>query len=201
MKCRCQVVKNLFDFEVHFYLWPPCEKLSKFFWTEQTPNNLWIRVSLHFSKHSVNLSVCLFVCLSVCQSLVHLSVSQSVCLSVLLSVPFQSMCQSPSVHLSILLYSLTCPSAHPSLHWLTDSSTFFVSFQPLWEFLWSCFSNNCLDVNFQWLEWHNEANVLLAGTADGNVWMWKIPSSDCKTFQGHGCRSTCGMFMKDGKEN
>ena len=43
--------------------------------------------------------------------------------------------------------------------------------------------------------------MLLAGTADGNVWMWKVPSSDCKTFQGHGCRSTCGMFMKDGKEN
>lgn len=53
----------------------------------------------------------------------------------------------------------------------------------------------------QWLEWHPEANVLLAGTADGNVWMWKIPSRDCKTFQSHGCRSTCGVFMKDGKWN
>lgn len=53
----------------------------------------------------------------------------------------------------------------------------------------------------QWLEWHPEANVLLAGTADGNVWMWKIPSGDCKTFQSHGCRSTCGVFMKDGKWN
>ena len=51
----------------------------------------------------------------------------------------------------------------------------------------------------QWLEWHPEASVLLAGTADGNVWMWKIPSGDCKTFQSHGCRSTCGVFMKDGK--
>ena len=51
----------------------------------------------------------------------------------------------------------------------------------------------------QWLEWHPEANVLLAGTADGNAWMWKIPSGDCKTFQSHGCRSTCGVFMKDGK--
>ena len=53
----------------------------------------------------------------------------------------------------------------------------------------------------QWLEWHPEANVLLAGTADGNVWMWQIPSGDCKTFQSHGCRSTCGVFMKDGKWN
>lgn len=53
--------------------------------------------------------------------------------------------------------------------------------------------------DLEWLEWHPEANVLLAGTADGNVWMWKIPSGDCKTFQSHGCRSTCGVFMKDGK--
>ncbi|KAL9957954.1 hypothetical protein ACROYT_G034913 [Oculina patagonica] len=53
--------------------------------------------------------------------------------------------------------------------------------------------------DLEWLEWHHEANVLLAGTADGNVWMWKIPSGDCKTFQSHGCRSTCGVFMKDGK--
>lgn len=52
---------------------------------------------------------------------------------------------------------------------------------------------------FKWLDWHHSANVLLAGTGDGNVWMWKIPSGDTKTFQGHGCRSTCGMFMKDGK--
>ena len=197
LKCRCQVVKNLFVVEVHFYLWPPCEKLSKLFLTVQTPNNNESgQAGIFVNIQSVSLSVCLFVCLSVCLSPVHLSVSQSVsqpgCLS--LSVHL-------SVHLSILLYPLTYPSAHPSLHWSTDSSTFFVSFQPLWEFLWSCFSNNCLDVNFQWLEWHNEANVLLAGTADGNVWMWKIPSSDCKTFQGHGCRSTCGMFMKDGKEN
>lgn len=107
MKCRCQVVKNLFDFEVHFYLWPPCEKLSKFFWTEQTPNNLWIRVSLHFSKHSVNLSVCLFVCLSVCQSLVHLSVSQSVCLSLSVCPSISSL----SIHVSVSI----CSSVHPSI--------------------------------------------------------------------------------------
>lgn len=53
--------------------------------------------------------------------------------------------------------------------------------------------------DLEWLEWHTEAHVLLAGTTDGSVWMWKIPSGDCKTFQSHGCRSTCGVFMKDGK--
>lgn len=51
--------------EVHFYLWPPCEKLSKLFLTVQTPNNLWIRASWHFCKHPVCLSVFLFVYLSV----------------------------------------------------------------------------------------------------------------------------------------
>lgn len=53
--------------------------------------------------------------------------------------------------------------------------------------------------DLEWLEWHKEAHVLLAGTVDGSVWMWKVPSGDCKTFQSHGCRSTCGVLMKDGK--
>ena len=116
LKCRCQVVKNVFVVEVHFYLWPPCEKLSKLFLTVQTPNNLWIRASWHFCKHpvsqSVCLSFCLFICLSVCPLSICLLASQLVsqavclCLFVLLSVSFQSMRQSVclSVHLSILLY-------------------------------------------------------------------------------------------------
>lgn len=53
--------------------------------------------------------------------------------------------------------------------------------------------------DLEWLQWHSEAHILLAGTVDGNMWMWKIPSGDCKTFQSHGCRTTCGVFMKDGK--
>lgn len=104
LKCWCQVVKNLFIVEVHFYLWPPCEKLSKLFLTVQTPNNLWSRASWHFCKHPVSQSVCL--------SPVHLSVSQSVSqpgclsLSVCTSVSFLSIHASVclSVHLSILLY-------------------------------------------------------------------------------------------------
>ena len=51
----------------------------------------------------------------------------------------------------------------------------------------------------QWLEWHPCAPVLLAGTADGNVWMWKIPGGDCKTFQGPGCQATCGKVLPDGE--
>ena len=50
----------------------------------------------------------------------------------------------------------------------------------------------------QWLEWHQGAPVLLAGTTDGDVWMWKISSGDCKTFQGHGCACGTGTILPDG---
>jgi hypothetical protein len=50
----------------------------------------------------------------------------------------------------------------------------------------------------QWLQWHPVANVLLLGTVDGDVWMWKIPSGDCKTFQGPGCTATSGRVLPDG---
>lgn len=54
-------------------------------------------------------------------------------------------------------------------------------------------------VSAQWMEWHPQAHVLLAGTADGNTWMWKIPSGDCKTFQGPACPATCGRILPDGE--
>ncbi|KAJ8403475.1 hypothetical protein AAFF_G00352470 [Aldrovandia affinis] len=53
--------------------------------------------------------------------------------------------------------------------------------------------------DLEWMEWHHSAPVLLAGTADGSVWMWKIPGGDCKTFQGPGCQATCGKILPDGK--
>lgn len=53
----------------------------------------------------------------------------------------------------------------------------------------------------QWLEWHPCAPVLLAGTDDGNVWMWKIPSGDCKTFQSSACQATSGKVLPDGERS
>ncbi|XP_057194342.1 angio-associated migratory cell protein isoform X3 [Triplophysa rosa] len=53
--------------------------------------------------------------------------------------------------------------------------------------------------DLEWLEWHPCAPVLLAGTADGNMWMWKIPSGECKTFQGPNCQATSGKILPDGK--
>lgn len=53
--------------------------------------------------------------------------------------------------------------------------------------------------DLEWLEWHPCAPVLLAGTDDGNMWMWKIPSGDCKTFQSSACQATSGKVLPDGK--
>ncbi|XP_054652832.1 angio-associated migratory cell protein [Dunckerocampus dactyliophorus] len=53
--------------------------------------------------------------------------------------------------------------------------------------------------DLEWLEWHPYAPVLLAGTDDGNVWMWKIPGGDCKTFQSSSCQATSGKILPDGK--
>ncbi|XP_061523398.1 angio-associated migratory cell protein isoform X1 [Phycodurus eques] len=53
--------------------------------------------------------------------------------------------------------------------------------------------------DLEWLEWHPCAPVLLAGTDDGNVWMWKIPGGDCKTFQSSACQATSGKVLPDGK--
>uniref|UniRef100_A0A3Q3WG07 Angio-associated migratory cell protein n=1 Tax=Mola mola TaxID=94237 RepID=A0A3Q3WG07_MOLML len=53
--------------------------------------------------------------------------------------------------------------------------------------------------DLEWLEWHPCAPVLLAGTDDGNVWMWKVPSGDCKTFQSSACQATTGKVLPDGK--
>ena len=40
--------------------------------------------------------------------------------------------------------------------------------------------------------------MLFAGAVEGETWMWKIPSGDCKTFPGHGERNECGKLLPDG---
>ena len=52
---------------------------------------------------------------------------------------------------------------------------------------------------FQWIDWHSASHVLFAGALDGETWMWKVPSGDCKTFAGHGERNECGKLLPDGK--
>jgi len=52
---------------------------------------------------------------------------------------------------------------------------------------------------WQWLRWHHSSNVLLAGTGSGDVWMWLVPTSSCKTFAGHGARCTVGEILHNGE--
>ncbi|XP_038600216.1 angio-associated migratory cell protein [Tachyglossus aculeatus] len=54
--------------------------------------------------------------------------------------------------------------------------------------------------DLEWMEWHPRAPILLAGTADGNTWMWKVPGGDCRTFPGPSCPATCGHILPDGKK-
>ncbi|CAN9498194.1 unnamed protein product [Ophioblennius macclurei] len=53
--------------------------------------------------------------------------------------------------------------------------------------------------DLEWMEWHPCAPVLLAGTSDGSVWMWKVPAGDAKTLQSPGCQATSGKILPDGK--
>ncbi|XP_022079230.1 angio-associated migratory cell protein-like [Acanthaster planci] len=63
------------------------------------------------------------------------------------------------------------------------------------EEIWSF---ECSDL--EWLSWHHSSLVLLGGTSEGQIWMWKVPSGECKTMQGHGCQTTCGKIFPDGKK-
>lgn len=55
-------------------------------------------------------------------------------------------------------------------------------------------------VDLEWCKWHAVLNVLFAGSTDGELYMWKIPSGDTKMFQGHGSKSTVGTLSNNGKE-
>ncbi|CAG2102511.1 unnamed protein product [Medioppia subpectinata] len=54
-----------------------------------------------------------------------------------------------------------------------------------------------------WMSWHPMANnVLMAGTATGDAWMWKLNTnltSDCKTFQSFGKSNCVAKCLSDGK--
>ncbi|CAD6208649.1 GSCOCG00010625001-RA-CDS [Cotesia congregata] len=51
-----------------------------------------------------------------------------------------------------------------------------------------------------WMKWHNLANVILAGSTTGETYMWKIPSGECKVFQGYGHKNEIGALTPDGKK-
>lgn len=53
--------------------------------------------------------------------------------------------------------------------------------------------------DMEWMDWHPGAAVLFAGSADGDMWMWKIPSGDTKTFQSHGVACNIIKVLPNGK--
>jgi len=65
---------------------------------------------------------------------------------------------------------------------------------PGFELVWS-FE---LGQDVLWLRWHPVAAVLLAGTSEGQVWMWRLPRGDSKVMGG-GERVECGEILSDGK--
>lgn len=54
--------------------------------------------------------------------------------------------------------------------------------------------------DMSWMRWHTAANVLLAGGEAGEVYVWRIPSGDCKVLQGNGYKSEVGELTNDGKK-
>ncbi|XP_064545005.1 angio-associated migratory cell protein [Drosophila montana] len=51
-----------------------------------------------------------------------------------------------------------------------------------------------------WMFWHRAANVLLAGGDSGEVYIWRIPSGECKILPGHSARCEAGELSGDGKK-
>jgi len=60
------------------------------------------------------------------------------------------------------------------------------SFTKVWEF-------EVGDVN--WVKWHPVVPILLAGTVEGAVWMWKVPSFETKTIMLSGDPTISASFM------
>ncbi|GAA5866081.1 hypothetical protein JCM8547_000590 [Rhodosporidiobolus lusitaniae] len=52
-----------------------------------------------------------------------------------------------------------------------------------------------------WIDWHPKGNVLVAGGADGTVWVWNLPRGDTMhVLAGHTASVTAGRFTPDGKK-
>ena len=65
------------------------------------------------------------------------------------------------------------------------------SFRKVWEYSMG---------DMAWLKWHEAANVLLAGSENGEVYVWRMPTGDCKILAGVGERCQAGALTGDGKK-
>lgn len=55
--------------------------------------------------------------------------------------------------------------------------------------------------DLNWLTWHHGSHVLLAGTSEGEVWMWLVPQGNTRTFPSYGSASQFGTLLQDGKRS
>ncbi|XP_058464424.1 angio-associated migratory cell protein [Malaya genurostris] len=51
-----------------------------------------------------------------------------------------------------------------------------------------------------WMKWHFGSHVLLAGADTGEIYVWRIPSGDCKVMQGFGEKCEIAKLTHDGKK-
>ncbi|XP_055387174.1 angio-associated migratory cell protein [Condylostylus longicornis] len=52
-----------------------------------------------------------------------------------------------------------------------------------------------------WMMWHRAANILLAGSSvEGEIYVWRIPSGDCKVLPGNGEKCETAELTADGKK-
>lgn len=54
--------------------------------------------------------------------------------------------------------------------------------------------------DMSWLFWHRAAHILLAGSDSGDIYVWRIPSGDCKILPGQSSRCESGELSGDGKK-
>ncbi|XP_014479534.1 PREDICTED: angio-associated migratory cell protein [Dinoponera quadriceps] len=67
--------------------------------------------------------------------------------------------------------------------------------------VWSknvCCSQFYID-ELHWMKWHHSANILLAASENGEIYMWKLPKGQCKIFHGNGTIVESGAIFPDGK--
>uniref|UniRef100_A0A182PAX4 Uncharacterized protein n=1 Tax=Anopheles epiroticus TaxID=199890 RepID=A0A182PAX4_9DIPT len=51
-----------------------------------------------------------------------------------------------------------------------------------------------------WMRWHMGAHVLMAGCESGEVYVWRIPSGDCKVLPGNDIGTEAAELTHDGKK-
>lgn len=51
-----------------------------------------------------------------------------------------------------------------------------------------------------WMKWHTAGYILMAGSDSGEIYVWRIPSGDCKVLQGQGHKCETANLTADGKK-